>query len=390
LGLWVATERFLEDRLRLARDHKLSKAEAVAFTDLAELRLLQGNLGASWNTINAALNCHGSTVYPRTQRILGRVLSARGQQHEAIKELERGLVAASEKLAIEEQILIKLSLALVFLKVGDIDKASEQIAAVEAVTSLDPALSLVGRMLYARGCVFAASDQLSEASRSFTQSLSIFENIGEPYRIGLCHAAIGELRSTTSRPESSRAHLEEAQLIFAKLGTAIELERVETELRSAAYDNVSPMMTRALTIGASETAALSLTSLSTTSSWLKAFRILVAETNDKLATILTRGLEAENYVVVRVQDGSEALNRAVRSKHPYDLLVLDALMEHQSGFDICRELRKKRIETPIILLGSRDGVEDKIEALQAGADDYISKKNLVFEELLAKVEVLLR
>lgn len=390
LGLWVATERFLEDRLRLARDHKLSKAEAVAFTDLAELRLLQGNLGASWNTINAALNCHGSTVYPRTQRILGRVLSARGQQHEAIKELERGLVAASEKLAIEEQILIKLSLALVFLKVGDIDKASEQIAAVEAVTSLDPALSLVGRMLYARGCVFAASDQLSEASRSFTQSLSIFENIGEPYRIGLCHAAIGELRSTTSRPESSRAHLEEAQLIFAKLGTAIELERVETELRSAAYDNVSPMMTRALTIGASETAALSLTSLSTTSSWLKAFRILVAETNDKLATILTRGLEAENYVVVRVQDGSEALNRAVRSKHPYDLLMLDALMEHQSGFDICRELRKKRIETPIILLGSRDGVEDKIEALQAGADDYISKKNLVFEELLAKVEVLLR
>ena len=72
------------------------------------------------------------------------------------------------------------------------------------------------------------------------------------------------------------------------------------------------------------------------------------------------------------------------------LLVLDALLEHHSGFDICRELRKNTLETPIILLGSRQGVEDKIEALQAGADDFISKKSLIFEELLAKIDVLLR
>jgi pSer/pThr/pTyr-binding forkhead associated (FHA) protein/CheY-like chemotaxis protein len=391
LGLWVATERFLEDRLRLARDNKLAKAEAIAYTDLAELRLLQGNLVAAWNTIEAALECHGPTVYPRTQRILGRILSARGQQLEAIEALEKGLDAASEKTAIEEQILIKLALALVYLEVGDFTQAREQLEAVEAVTSLDPALSLTGRMLYTRGCVFSACDQVSEASRSFTQSLSIFENIGEPFRIGLCHAAIGTLRSLTNRPESGRAHLEEAQRIFAKLGAAAELERVETELRSEAYEDVSPVMTRALMPGLSSTAALSLSNISTMAiRLLKPHHILVAETDEALALILTNGLEAENYVVDRVQDGREALKRAVGARHSYDLLVLDALLEHHSGFDICRELRKNTLETPIILLGSRQGVEDKIEALQAGADDFISKKNLIFEELLAKIDVLLR
>jgi CheY-like chemotaxis protein/pSer/pThr/pTyr-binding forkhead associated (FHA) protein len=391
LGLWIATERFLEDRLRLAREHKLAKAEAIAFTDLAELRLLQGNLVAARNTIEASVRHHGETVYARTQRILGRILSARGHHIEAVEALQKGLIAANQKLAIEEQVLIRLALSHVYLSVSDIDSAREQLEAVEAVTSLDPALSLVGRMLQTRGEILAACHQTSEANRSFTQSLSIFENIGEPYRIALCHAAIGELRSATNRPESGRAHLEEAQRIFAKLGAAVELARVETELQSAAYENVNPMMTRALTLGVSGTAALSMTSISTISSTrLKPYRILVAETNEELATILTRGLEAENYAVVRVQDGSEALTRAVSPKQSYDLLVLDALMEHHSGFDICRELRKNTMEVPIILLGSRQGVEDKIEALQSGADDYISKKNMVFEELLAKIDVLLR
>lgn len=391
LGLWVATERFLEDRLQLARENKLSKAEAIAFTDLAELRLLQGNLVAAWNIIETALERHGSTVYARTQRILGRILSARGQNLEAIEAFEKGLAAASRKLAIEEQVLIKLELSLVYLEVGNVERAREQLKAVEAVTSLDPALSLIGRMLYTRGCVHEASGEVPEASRSYTQSLSIFENIGEPFRIGLCHAAIGALRSLTNRRESARAHLEEAQQVFAKLGAASELERVETELRSAAYENVSPMMTRALSLALSKTAAFSLTNLATiTSIGQKPHHILVGVTNDELATILANGLEAENYVVDRVQDGREALERAVSPKHSYNLLVLDALLEHHSGFDICRKLRKNNLETPIILLGSRQGIEDKIEALQAGADDFISKKNLIFEELLAKTEVLLR
>ncbi|MEP7274523.1 MAG: response regulator, partial [Acidobacteriota bacterium] len=79
-----------------------------------------------------------------------------------------------------------------------------------------------------------------------------------------------------------------------------------------------------------------------------------------------------------------------RNGSSYNLLVLDALLEHRSGFDICRELRKRKLETPVILLGARQGLEDKIEALQSGADDFLSKRNLVFEELLAKIDALLR
>ncbi|HEY7910730.1 MAG TPA: response regulator, partial [Blastocatellia bacterium] len=105
---------------------------------------------------------------------------------------------------------------------------------------------------------------------------------------------------------------------------------------------------------------------------------------------LERGLEAENYLVDRVQDGQVAIERAVSSDYHYDVLVLDALLEHRSGFDVCRDLRKANLDMPVILIGHRQGVEDKIEALGAGADDFISKRNMVFEELLAKMEALLR
>jgi DNA-binding response OmpR family regulator len=119
-------------------------------------------------------------------------------------------------------------------------------------------------------------------------------------------------------------------------------------------------------------------------------KILVAIANEDLATLLKRGLEVENYIVDRAQDGREALGRAISQSSSYQLLILDALLEHKSGFDICREMRKNKRETPVILLGGRQGVEDKIEALQSGADDFLSKRNLVFEELMAKIEALLR
>src|SRR5262249_47797478 len=94
LGSWSTTEKLMEDRLRLAREHKLAKAEAVALTDLAELKLLQGNLLAAEESIENALACHGQTVYARTQRILGRILLARKRNSAAIEAFEKGLVAA--------------------------------------------------------------------------------------------------------------------------------------------------------------------------------------------------------------------------------------------------------------------------------------------------------
>jgi CheY-like chemotaxis protein len=236
---------------------------------------------------------------------------------------------------------------------------------------------------------------LNEAGRCFSQSLSIFQTIGDPYRAALCHAAIGSLRMSQRRNESARAHLEEARNAFAKLGSMIELRRAEASLASSALSGVQAAMTTVLSRAMNGTAQLSMGHIlpggnQTTLVIPETQRILVAVANDDLANVLKRGLEVENYFVDRAQDGRDALERANSQMNAYQLLILDALLEHKSGFDVCRDLRKGKRETPVILLGGRQGIEDKIEALQSGADDFLSKRNLVFEELMAKIEALLR
>ncbi|MEW6212119.1 MAG: FHA domain-containing protein [Acidobacteriota bacterium] len=395
MGSWVAVERLLEDRLRLARENRLAKAEAIALTDLAEIRLLQGNPSAAGSVIETAIQRHGATVYPRTQRILARVLSARKQSVEAISALLKGLEAARRKDSVEEQALTLMELALAYLEVGDTEQTLRQLEAAETISSLDPALTLMGRALYTRGCLLAALNQPPDANLCFTQSLSIFKTIDDPYRMGQCHLAMGTLRAKIGRLESARAHLEEAQRIFNKLGAVAELQTVERQLGSGTYDQVQASMTITMSSNLYKTAPLAfgltqtLLPESITEHNLPR-RILVAEANDELASLLTNGFEAENYIVDTVQDGRAALEKALDREARYDMLVLDALLEHSSGFDICRELRKRKIEKPVILLGGRRGVEDKIEALQSGADDLISKEGFVFEELLAKMEALLR
>lgn len=394
LGSWAATERLLEYRLRLARDHQLAKAEAVALTDLAELRYLQGNLAAAWNVIQASMQRHGSTVYARTQRIVGRILAARQDYRGAINEYKRGLEAAKRKGALEEQILIGIELALAWLELGDKEKASAQLDAVESDPMLDPGLGLMARALHARALIHAAFGETAEANRALSQSLSLFTSIGDTYRTALCHAAIGALRAEAGRLESARAHLEEAKASFAKLGARADLERIERQLSVVATDSIIPLMTQILPASLSRAAPLSLAfsptaKLNTAEIEFKPQHILIAQADEGLASILENGLVAENFVVDRVMNGQLALERAVSPAHTYDLLVLDTLLEHRSGFDVCRDLRKANLDVPLILLGNRQGSEDKIEALQAGADDFLGKKNLVFEELLAKVNSLL-
>lgn len=392
LGSWTAMEKLLEERLGLAREQQLAKAEAVALTDEAELRLLQGNLAAAWQAIEAARRRHGQTVYARTQRILGRILQVRGQLTEALVALERGLAAARERGALEEQVLIALELALVQAENDELQQARALLETAEAATSLDPALNLMARALYTRGCIDARAGQPHEANRGFSQSLSIFQTVGDPFRAALCHAAIGALRLTQGRRESARAHLEAAQETFARLGAMGEWRRIDQRLGAATLSGVQPAMTSLLP-ALSHTAPLSLshqTGMLTTAAAPATQRILVAVANDELAAVLQRGLEVENYRVERVQSGRDAFARATRQTSVYQLLILDALLEHKSGFDLCRELRQAKRETPVIVLGGRQGIEDKLEALQAGADDFLSKRNLVFEELLAKVEALLR
>lgn len=396
-GSWVATERLLERRLALAREHVLKKAEAVALTDLAELRLLQGRTRAASKVIATAVERHGNVTYARTQRILGRVLVAEGRSADAVAALEAGLETARTNGALEEQVLVGLELALAHLGTGNLDRAQEALEAAESTTTLDPALGLIARVRFTRAMILEARGELAEANRALAQAMSVFSTIGDPYRLAMCHLALGELRSKLGRPESGRAHLEKAREQFATLGATADLAHVEQILATPAFIGVKPSMTRPLSLQMPKIQTVESTHLSTRTvapedsiSPPSPYRVLLAVSDAGLKRLLNRGLEVENYLVDTVEHGRAALDASLAVPRVYDLLLLDALLEHMSGFDVCRELRRQKTETPTILLGSRAGIEDKIEALQVGADDYLYQQGFVFEELLAKMEALLR
>ena len=116
-------------------------------------------------------------------------------------------------------------------------------------------------------------------------------------------------------------------------------------------------------------------------------RILLVEDEPSLVTTLSDRLRSEGYDVESIGDGERAL------AHPgagfVDLLILDVMLPGKSGFDVCRELRQRGIQTPILMLTARSQVVDRVVGLRLGADDYLTKP---FEmiELVARVEALLR
>ncbi len=111
------------------------------------------------------------------------------------------------------------------------------------------------------------------------------------------------------------------------------------------------------------------------------------EDDAALVLTLTDLLTSKGYQVGSVQDGQEALDLA--SEGAYDLIVLDVMLPHKDGFEICRTLRRRSVHTPIIMLTARGQVDDRVSGLKLGADDYLAKP---FEpsELLARVGALLR
>ena len=116
-------------------------------------------------------------------------------------------------------------------------------------------------------------------------------------------------------------------------------------------------------------------------------RILVIEDEKKVASFIKKGLEEEYYTVDTASDGKAGLNLAL--SEDYDLIILDIMLPYLDGVSLLKELRKRSIETPVLMLTVKDSVRDKVEGLDAGADDYLTKP-FAFEELLARSRALLR
>lgn len=116
-------------------------------------------------------------------------------------------------------------------------------------------------------------------------------------------------------------------------------------------------------------------------------RILVVEDEHKIANSLKKGLEQESYAVDVTYDGETGFDLA--SGEDYDVIVLDLMLPKMDGLEICRKLREENIHTPILMLTARGQLEDKVEGLNSGADDYLVKP-FAFTELLARIRALTR
>lgn len=116
-------------------------------------------------------------------------------------------------------------------------------------------------------------------------------------------------------------------------------------------------------------------------------RILVVEDEHKIANSIKKGLEQERYAVDVCYTGTEGYD--LSSSEEYDLIILDLLLPEMGGMEICRRLRKDKIHIPILILTAKGQIQEKVEGLDAGADDYLTKP-FSFEELVARVRALLR
>lgn len=116
-------------------------------------------------------------------------------------------------------------------------------------------------------------------------------------------------------------------------------------------------------------------------------RILLVEDEARIASFIARGLKEARYVVDVARDGEEGLFMA--EVNQFNLLILDIRLPKLDGVSLCRRLREKNINVPILMLSALDSVDDKVRGLNYGADDYLSKP-FAFKELLARIQTLLR
>ncbi|MCB0316248.1 MAG: response regulator transcription factor, partial [Calditrichaeota bacterium] len=116
-------------------------------------------------------------------------------------------------------------------------------------------------------------------------------------------------------------------------------------------------------------------------------KILIVEDEPQMRMGLRDNLEFEGYTVDTAEDGRVGLEKIL--ENPYDLILLDVMMPHLSGFDVCKKAREKGIRTPVIMLTAKGEEIDKVLGLELGADDYITKP-FSLRELLARIKAVLR
>lgn len=116
-------------------------------------------------------------------------------------------------------------------------------------------------------------------------------------------------------------------------------------------------------------------------------RVLIIEDERRLSNVVKKGLVEEGFAVDQAFDGEEGLY--LGESESYDLIILDVMLPKIDGFSVCRNIRSKKISTPILMLTAKMRVEDKVIGLDVGADDYLTKP-FAFSELKARIQALLR
>ena len=116
-------------------------------------------------------------------------------------------------------------------------------------------------------------------------------------------------------------------------------------------------------------------------------KMLIIEDDENILSVLKRGFEEENYIIDSSDDGEEGEYLALTNS--YDIILLDWMLPNKDGIEILENVRAKGIQTPIIMLTARDDIDDKVNGLTKGADDYLGKP-FSFKELLARVNALYR
>ncbi len=116
-------------------------------------------------------------------------------------------------------------------------------------------------------------------------------------------------------------------------------------------------------------------------------RILIVDDERQMLEPLRQALERQRYIIETAADGEAALDKVFAA--PFDLIVLDIMLPRRDGLSVLKEIRRAGINTPVLMLTARDGIDDKIKGLDQGADDYLAKP-FSMAELLARVRALLR